>query len=97
MPPRRHPQFRSGCSTPDTAIAFPLNATAIPSGYLGYITLYRPGGSVPLASTLNAWQGQIVANAAIVPGLSSSGFGYVSAYLSDPTHLVLDINGYFAP
>jgi hypothetical protein len=36
----------------------------------------------------------VVANAAIVPANSS---GAINVYASGPTHLILDINGYFAP
>jgi hypothetical protein len=36
----------------------------------------------------------IVANAALVPSGTDGG---VSAFVTDQTHLVLDINGFFAP
>jgi hypothetical protein len=35
-----------------------------------------------------------VANAAIVPAGTN---GAISVYVTDPTHVVIDINGYFAP
>src|SRR5262249_24564267 len=44
-----------GCGAPDTAAAVSVNVTAVPQGYLGYITLFS-GLPLPLASTLNAWQ-----------------------------------------
>ncbi len=52
------------------------------------------GSAAPLVSTLNAPTGGVVANAAVVPAGSG---GSVSAYVSSASHLVLDINGYFAP
>jgi len=45
-------------------------------------------------STLNSWDGAVVANAAIVPAGTS---GAISVYVTNRTHVILDINGYFAP
>jgi hypothetical protein len=42
---------------------------------------------------LNAIDGSITSNMAIVPTANGS----VSAFGSNPTHLILDISGYFAP
>ncbi|HLJ50505.1 MAG TPA: hypothetical protein VKU01_31045 [Bryobacteraceae bacterium] len=39
-------------------------------------------------------QGQIVANAAIVP---TGAGGAISTYVSDASDVIIDINGYFAP
>ena len=47
----------------------------------------------PLASTLNALDGAITSNMAIVPTTN----GYIDAYASGLTQLVLDISSYFAP
>ncbi|MBI4906787.1 MAG: hypothetical protein HY820_24375 [Acidobacteria bacterium] len=82
----------SSCLIPPTARAYSLNATVVPSGLLSYLTLWPSGGAQPLVSTLNAFDGSIVANAAIVPAGSNGG---VHAYVADATHLILDINGYF--
>jgi hypothetical protein len=49
---------------------------------------------MPVVSTLNSPNGGIVANAAIVPAGAN---GAISVFATDATHLVLDINGYFAP
>jgi hypothetical protein len=46
-----------------------------------------------LAAFLNAYDGAITNNMAIVPTTTGS----ISVYPSAPTHLVLDIVGYFAP
>ena len=83
----------SPCGIPATAQAFVLNATVVPPGPLGFITMWPQGQTQPLAATLNAYDGAITNNMAIVPTTTGS----ISVYPSDPTHLVLDIVGYFAP
>ena len=47
----------------------------------------------PLASTLNAYDGLVTSNMAIIPTTNGS----IDAYASQLTHLILDISGYFAP
>jgi hypothetical protein len=81
------------CSLPATAGAYVLNATVVPLGSLGYLTLWPDGQSRPLASTLNATDGAISSNMAIVPTSN----GHIDAYASGLTQLVLDISSYFAP
>ncbi len=83
----------SACNVPTSALAYSLNATAVPQGVLQYLTLWPAGESQPLVSTLNSFDGSIVANAAIVPAGNA---GSISAYVTDATDLILDINGYFA-
>lgn len=83
-----------GCGIPFSAQAFSLNATVVPPGPLSFLTLFPSSTARPNVSTLNATDGAVKANAAIVPGLSS---GSVSAYVTDRTDLVLDVNAYFAP
>ncbi|HUQ94759.1 MAG TPA: hypothetical protein VM120_23970 [Bryobacteraceae bacterium] len=85
--------MRGDCGAPVTAAAFSLNTTVAPPDYLGFLTLFPSSGSRPFVSTLNAWEGQVAANAAIVPGTQ----GTINAYATNLTHLILDINGYFAP
>ena len=91
---RMIPVLQSSCGTPAAARAFALNATVVPVGGLGYLTLWPSDVARPLVSTLNSIDGSITANAAIVP---ASPLGQVSAYAEGFTHLVLDLNGYFAP
>jgi hypothetical protein len=55
--------------------------------------MWPQGQTQPLAATLNAYDGAITNNMAIVPSTS----GAVSVSPLAPTHLVLDIFGYFAP
>ena len=81
------------CGVPATAQAFVLNATVVPPGALGFITMWPQGQSQPLASTLNASDGAITNNMAIAPTTTGS----ISVSPSSPTHLVLDIFGFFAP
>lgn len=91
---RTFPMLNSSCAIPGTARAFSLNATVVPDGPLGYLTLWPAGLPPPLVSTLNSFEGRIVANAAIVPaGVGNA----IQAYVTDSTHLILDINGYFGP
>lgn len=83
----------SSCNVPATAQAFVFNATVIPPGPLGYITMWAEGQPQPLAATLNAIDGSITNNMAIVPTTNGS----ISVFPSGPTQLVLDLFGYFAP
>ncbi len=84
----------AGSCTVPRGGAYSLNATVVPSGALGYLTLWRSGDAMPLVSTLNSLDGTVTANAAIVPAAAN---GSISSFASNPAHLVLDINGYFAP
>jgi hypothetical protein len=56
--------------------------------------LWPASAAQPFVSTLNAGDGAITSNAAIVPGGIN---GAISAYATNATDLVLDVNGYFAP
>jgi len=58
------------------------------------VEAYAAGQSQPVVSTLNSFDGRARANAAIVPaGLN----GAVTLFASNPTHVIIDINGYFVP
>ena len=83
----------SNCLNAAAAQAYLLNATVVPPGDIGFLTLFG-NSPVPDVSTLNDSDGSVVANMAIVPAASD---GSVSVYTSDPTDLILDISGYFAP
>jgi hypothetical protein len=83
----------SFCAPPATAKAYVFNATVVPSGALGYLTLWPDGTGRPTVSTLNALDGSITNNMAIVPSTN----GKVDAYASGITQLLLDISSYFAP
>ncbi|HEY5177049.1 MAG TPA: choice-of-anchor tandem repeat GloVer-containing protein [Terriglobales bacterium] len=82
------------CGPPAAARAYVFNATVVPPGALGYLTLWPDGIGRPLQfSTLNAIDGWITSNMAIV----STTNGKVDAYASGLTQLILDISSYFAP
>ena len=81
------------CDLPDTAQAFVFNATVFPQAPLNYLTLWPDGEPRPLTWTLNAVDGAVTSNMAII----STTNGYIDAYASGTTHLVLDISSYFAP
>ena len=84
----------SGCGALSSAAqAFVLNATVVPAGSLAYLTLWPDGEAQPTVSTLNALDGAITSNMAIVPTSNGS----IDAFATDPTHLILDISGFFAP
>jgi hypothetical protein len=82
----------STCGIPSTAAAYSMNVAVVPSGPLGYLTLWPAGQSQPLAATLNSIDGRVKSNAAIVPAGSG---GAVSVFATDTTDVILDINGYF--
>ncbi len=84
----------SNCNVPATAAAYSLNATVVPEGPLGYLTIWPAGQQQPLVSTMNSLDGRIKANAVIVPAGSGEA---ISVYASNTTNVVLDIDGYFAP
>jgi len=82
----------SGCSVP-SAQAYVFNATVVPKGPLGYLTLWPDAEGQPVVSTLNAVDGAVTSNMAIVPTLN----GDVDAFAYSSTQLILDIFSYFAP
>ncbi len=83
----------SPCGVPAAAQAYVFNASVVPYGALGYLTLWPDGASQPVVSTLNALDASISSNMAIVPSTN----GKVDAYASGLTQLILDISSYFAP
>lgn len=83
----------SGCGIPASAQGYVLNATVIPQTTLGYLTMWPNGTSQPLTSTLNALDGSIMSNMAIV----STNNGSINVFAPNPTQLVLDIYAYLAP
>ena len=58
-----------------------------------FLTLWPDGGQFPNVSTLNAYDGAVTSNMAIVPTTNGS----IDAYAAGLTQLILDISGYFAP
>jgi hypothetical protein len=83
----------SPCSVPAAAQAYIFNATVVPPGPLGFLTLWPQGLTQPPTATLNASDGAVTNNMAII----RTNNGAISAFATDLTHLVLDIFAYFAP
>lgn len=83
----------SACGVPSVAQAYVLNATVVPTRTLGYLTLWPHGEQQPVVSTLNAVDGAVTSNMAIVPTQD----GWIDAYTSDSSNLILDITSYFGP
>lgn len=83
----------AGCGGTAAAEAYIFNATVVPYGELGYLTLWPQGRTQPVVSTLNALDGVVASNMAIVPSNTSG----INAFATNNTHLVLDLLGYFAP
>ncbi len=83
----------SGCNVPG-AQAYVFNATVVPNGGpMGYLSLWPDAEGQPVVSTLNAYDGKVTSNMAIVPTLN----GDVDAYAYNSTFLLMDIFSYFAP
>jgi len=83
----------SPCQPPNVAQGYVFNATVVPTGSLDYLTLWPDSQNQPLVSTLNAYDGFVTSNMAIVPNVNGS----IDAYSAGLTQLILDISGYFAP
>lgn len=83
----------ASCGVPDSARAFVLNTTAVPSESLGSLTIWPQGEQQPADPTLIAMDSAITNNVTIVPTSNGS----VSVFSSASTHLILDVFAYFAP
>jgi YVTN family beta-propeller protein len=83
----------SPCTLPSTAQGYVFNATVVPSPQLSYLTLWPDGLTKPVVSTLNAADGDISSNMAIVPTTN----GKIDAFAAGTTQLILDLSGFFAP
>ena len=87
--------LNSMCAPPSSAKAYVFNATVVPQGPLGYLALWPDGQPQPIVSTLNAVDGAITSNMAIVPAGTQ---GKIDADAANGiTQLLMDISSYFAP
>ena len=92
---RSFPFPQGRCNIPASAQAYYVNFTVVPSsGFFGYLTTWPSGQGQPLVSTLNSLDGRILANGAIVPAGANAG---INVFVTDPTNLIIDVAGYFAP
>jgi hypothetical protein len=81
---------------PVNAFAYSFNIGVIPqAGTLAWLTAWDTGSPQPTAATLNDSAGTIIANAAIVPAGVPG--GSINIFAHDPTHVIVDINGYYLP
>jgi hypothetical protein len=83
----------NNCNVAATGQAYVMNATVVPAGPLGFLTLWPDTISQPVASTLNADDNVVTSNMAI----ASSPNGSIDAFASSDTQLILDVFSYFAP
>jgi hypothetical protein len=83
----------SACLVPSAAKAYVFNATVVPPGPMLFLTLWPHGETQPNVSTLNAPDGAITSNMALLP----TDDGSIDAYSAALTQMLLDISGYFAP
>src|ERR1039458_9425866 len=87
-------QSSTTCAIPSIAQAYSLSVTVVPHRPLGFLTVYPTGQPVPLTVTMTSLQGLVVTN----PAIAQAGTGgSVDVYASDPTDLVIDVNGYYVP
>ncbi len=70
-----------------------FNATVVPGASFGFLALWPQGTVRPVVATLNALDGAITNDLAIVPTNNAD----ISDFASDLTHLILDMSAYFAP
>jgi hypothetical protein len=83
----------SACGIPATASAALTNITAVPMERLEFLSVGPPAWDLKSSSLLNAYDGEIASNVALVPLAG----GYADAYTTNRTHLIVDVFGYFAP
>ena len=79
---------------PGNAGTVVLNVTATGAVGSGFVTVYPCGQAQPLASSLNYVAGQSVPNSVLA---KVGAGGNVCLFVSEATHLVADVDGYFPP
>jgi hypothetical protein len=84
----------TACTIPATAVAYSLNIAVLPVGTnMRFLTAWDTGSTQPNSSTLNDKAGLITSNSAVVPAGTS---GSINIFVTDPTNVLIDINGYYA-
>lgn len=79
-------------SIPTTIGAVALNVTVVQPSRAGFVTVWPCDVARPLSSNVNYAKDQIVANGVIAP---VSAAGTVCLYSLSPTHIVVDLAGWF--
>ena len=81
------------CRIPTVAQAYSLDIIVVPPGPLAYVTAYPTGQPTPVAAvSVESPQGTLASKTGIIPAGSN---GSIDVYASNPTDLVVDINGYY--
>jgi hypothetical protein len=81
------------CTIPDVAQAYSLDIAVLPPGPLAYVTAYPTGQPTPVAAfAVESPLGTLASSAGIIPAGSN---GSIDVYASNPTDLVVDIDGYY--
>lgn len=78
---------------PAGAGAYSINVAAILPASDGFMTVFPTGAAQPVSSDLNFLGGEVIANALVVPAGTN---GAISIFVNVSTHMILDINGYYA-
>jgi hypothetical protein len=82
------------CTIPAAAQAYSFEITVVPPGPLAYITAFPTGQVSPVAAiAVESAQGLLASNTGIIPAGTN---GSVDVYASNPTDIVIDINGYYS-
>jgi len=84
-----------GATIAATALGIVGNATVVSPANSGYLTLWPSNAAQPLAAASNFTPGQTF-NRHFIVGLGAAD-GAFNIFPSTPTHLVIDVSGYFAP
>jgi hypothetical protein len=85
------------CGIPSVAGAISVNFTVVAAGGIpaGSFLLAWPTGQPPPPTAIMTYgPGQVLSNAAIVP---LNGAGQLTVNVSGSTHVIMDVNGYYAP
>ena len=91
---RDFPLLSAGCNIPSNAQAYALNVTVVPPGTLRALMLWPTGQANPGLSTMTSASGGVMASASL---MAAGTGGSITVNASNPTDLILDIFGYFAP
>ncbi len=96
MKPRTIAIPSSNCSIPASAVAYAADFVVVPpkGGNVGWLAAWQDDILWPGTVILNAVQGGIVDNAAIVAAGSDGG---IQVMATNATDLVIDVSGYFIP
>ncbi len=83
----------TACTIPSSAVAYSLNIAVVPStSSMRWLTAWDTGSPQPNTATLNDKAGLVTSNAAIIPAGTA---GSINVFVTDPTNVVIDINGYY--